>query len=180
MSFQIKECGNLCARLDVSRTRAERGCGERSEDGAMVCIEHHERVVIRGAVIRRVERGDLDRVALTAGGERLEIRLEHGTKRRVPGGAEIGDRLGWCGAEACRGQGESFLKRRCRRAKRHGVRDCALRSRLHDYTRVPPGNRNVQPVTARPRRRCNSFAIFQQRSPQRNSRQLRTLSRPVN
>ena len=28
MSFQIKERGNLCARLDVSWTRAERRCGE--------------------------------------------------------------------------------------------------------------------------------------------------------
>ena len=103
MSFQIKESGNLCARLDVSRPRAERCCGEWSKDGAMVCIKHHESVVIRRAVIRRVERGDLDRVALTARAEGLEIRLEHGTKRRVTRSDEIRDGLGWCGAEACRG-----------------------------------------------------------------------------
>ena len=60
----------------------------------MVCIEHHERVVIRRAVIRRVERYDLDRVALTARVVGLEIRLEHGTIRRVPRRDEISNRLG--------------------------------------------------------------------------------------
>jgi hypothetical protein len=69
----------------------------------MICIEHHERVVIRRAVICRVERYGLDRVALTAGAEGLEIRLEHGTIRRVPCGDEISDGLSWCGAEVCRG-----------------------------------------------------------------------------
>ncbi len=146
----------------------------------MVCIENHEGVVIRRVVIRRVQCGDLDRVTLTAGVEGLEVRLEHGTKRRVPGRDEIGDRRRRCGAEACRVQGEPFLKRRCRCAKRHGVGDCALRSRLHDWTRVQPGNRYVQTVTAGPRRRRNSFVVLQQRSPQRNSRQRRTLRRPVN
>ena len=145
-----------------------------------ICIKHHEGVIIRHAVICRIERCDFDRVALTTGAERLEIRLAYLTKRRVPRGHEIVDRLGRCGTEICRGQGETFLKRRGRRAKRHGIRDCALRSRLHDWTRVQPGNRSVQSVATRPRRRRDSFVIVQQRSPERNSRQLRTLSRPVN
>jgi len=74
----------------------------------MICIEHHQGVVIRCTVIRRVERGDFDRVALTAGVEGLEVRLEDGTKRRVPGSNEIGDRRGRCRAEACRVQAEAF------------------------------------------------------------------------
>src|SRR4026208_2262216 len=136
MSFQIKQRGNLCARLDISRTRAERRCGKRSKDAAMICVEHHQGVVIRSVVLRRVQRGELDRVTLTAGVEGLEVRLKDGTKRRMPGRDDMGDRRRRCGAEICRGQAEAFLKWRRRCAKRHGVGDCALFSRLYDWTRV--------------------------------------------
>src|SRR5262245_41867620 len=77
--FQIKERGNRCGllRLDVGGTGAKRHGGERSKDAAVgwVCIEDHEGVVIDGVVIRRVERGDLHGVALTAGAEVLQVRL---------------------------------------------------------------------------------------------------------
>src|SRR5262249_13477513 len=180
VTFQIKERRNLCTGLYVSWTRAERCCSERSKDGAMVCIEHDERVVIRGAVIRRVERGDLDIVALTAGVEGFEVRLEHSAKRRVPNGVEGVDRLLRCGAEACRAQAESFLKGRGCRPKRYGVGDRALSRLLHNWTWIQPWNRNVKTVTAGPRGRRNSLVVVQQRSPQRNSRQELALRRPVN
>ena len=135
--------------------------------GRMVCIEHHERVVIRHGVIRRVQRRDLDIIALGggAGVEGFEIRLEHRTKGCVSGRDEVGDGLGRCGTKVCGAQAEAFLKRRGRRAKRYGVRDCALSGRLYDYTRRDPWNRNVHPITSRPRRCRNSFVVLEQRSP---------------
>src|SRR5262249_4640321 len=153
VAFQIKERRNLCAWLYVSRTRAQRRRCEGSKNAAMVCIEHYDGVVIRRAVISRVDPCDLDSVALTAGVTGLEIGLEHGANRRVPCRGEIGDGLDRCRPEVCRVQTEAFLKRRRRCAKRHSVCNCPLFSPLHNWTRVQPWDSNVETITAWPGRR---------------------------